>query len=53
MPRTCWNLAGVKDILTKSLWGSKNAANVAKATLGALQSLRLREQIALAAQHCF
>jgi small subunit ribosomal protein S5 len=38
--------AGVKDILTKSL-GSKNAANVAKATLGALQSLRLREQIAL------
>ena len=37
--------AGVKDILTKSL-GSKNAANVAKATLSALQSLRLREQIA-------
>ena len=36
--------AGVKDILTKSL-GSKNAANVAKATLKALQGLRLREDI--------
>jgi small subunit ribosomal protein S5 len=36
--------AGVKDILTKSL-GSKNAANVAKATLQALQLLRLREDI--------
>jgi small subunit ribosomal protein S5 len=36
--------AGVKDVLTKSL-GSKNAANVAKATLAALQSLRLREEI--------
>lgn len=36
--------AGIKDILTKSL-GSKNAANVVKATLGALLSLRTREQI--------
>ena len=36
--------SGVKDILTKSL-GSKNAANVAKATLVALKSLRLREEI--------
>jgi small subunit ribosomal protein S5 len=36
--------AGVKDILTKSL-GSQNAANVAKATLKALLSLRLREEI--------
>jgi small subunit ribosomal protein S5 len=36
--------AGVKDVLSKSL-GSKNAANVAKATLRALQGLRLREEI--------
>ena len=36
--------AGVKDILSKSL-GSKNAANVVKATLHALQQLRLREDI--------
>jgi small subunit ribosomal protein S5 len=36
--------AGVKDVLTKSL-GSKNAANVVKATLKALLSLRLREDI--------
>jgi small subunit ribosomal protein S5 len=36
--------AGVKDVLTKSL-GSKNAANVVKATLEALLSLRLREEI--------
>lgn len=36
--------AGIKDVLTKSL-GSKNAANVVKATLTALLSLRLREDI--------
>jgi small subunit ribosomal protein S5 len=36
--------AGLKDVLSKSL-GSKNAANVVKATLGALQKLRLREDI--------
>lgn len=36
--------AGVKDVLTKSL-GSKNAANVVKATLQALLSLRLPEDI--------
>ena len=36
--------AGVKDILSKSL-GSKNAANVVKATLHALLSLRRREDI--------
>ena len=36
--------AGLKDVLTKSL-GSKNAANVVKATLQGLLSLRLREDI--------
>jgi small subunit ribosomal protein S5 len=36
--------AGLRDVLSKSL-GSKNAANVAKATLKALQQLRLREEI--------
>ncbi|HUB86420.1 MAG TPA: 30S ribosomal protein S5 [Verrucomicrobiae bacterium] len=36
--------AGVKDVLTKSL-GSSNAANVVKATLKGLLSLRLREEI--------
>ena len=36
--------AGIKDVLSKSL-GSKNAANVVKATLQALLSLRQREDI--------
>jgi len=36
--------AGIKDVLTKSL-GSNNAANVVKATLNALLSLRTREDI--------
>ena len=36
--------AGVKDVLTKSL-GSKNAANVVKATLNALLQLRPKEMI--------
>jgi small subunit ribosomal protein S5 len=36
--------AGIKDILSKSL-GSNNASNVVKATLKALLSLRLREDI--------
>lgn len=36
--------AGVRDILSKSL-GSKNAANVVKATLAALLRLRTREEI--------
>lgn len=36
--------AGVKNVLSKSL-GSKNSANVVKATLAALLSLRQREEI--------
>lgn len=35
---------GIKDVLSKSL-GSENAANVVKATMKALQELRLREDI--------
>ena len=35
---------GIKDVLSKSL-GSKNPANVVKATLHALQQLRLRDDI--------
>ena len=42
--RAVLELAGVKDVLTKSL-GSKYAANVVKATLQALLSQRLREDI--------
>jgi small subunit ribosomal protein S5 len=36
--------AGIKDVLTKSL-GSNNAANVAKATMAALEQLRMRADI--------
>ena len=36
--------AGVRDVLSKSL-GSNNPSNVAKATLQALQRLRLREEV--------
>ena len=42
--RSVLESAGLKDVLTKSL-GSKNPANVVKATLRALQQLRLREDI--------
>ena len=42
--RAVLEAAGLKDVLSKSL-GSNNAANVVKATLNALLSLRLREDI--------
>ena len=42
--RAVLEAAGIKDVLSKSL-GSKNAANVVKATLKALLSLRMREDI--------
>ena len=42
--RAVLEAAGVKDVLSKSL-GSNNAANVVKATLKGLLSLRLREDI--------
>jgi small subunit ribosomal protein S5 len=42
--RAVLQAAGVKDVLTKSL-GSDNSANVVKATLKALLSLRTREMI--------
>jgi small subunit ribosomal protein S5 len=42
--RSVLESVGIRDILTKSL-GSKNAANVVKATLNGLLSLRLREEI--------
>jgi small subunit ribosomal protein S5 len=42
--RAVLDAAGVKDVLSKSL-GSKNAANVAKATLAALRQLRLRQDV--------
>ena len=44
--RSVLELVGIKDVLTKSL-GSRNAANVVKATLQGLLSLRLREDIYL------
>lgn len=42
--RAVLEAAGVKDVLSKCL-GSRNAANVAKATLNALRQLRRRESI--------
>jgi small subunit ribosomal protein S5 len=42
--RAVLECVGVKDVLSKSL-GSENAANVVKATLSALLSLRTREDI--------
>lgn len=41
--RAVLDAAGVRNVLSKSL-GSKNAANVAKATLSALVRLRSREE---------
>lgn len=43
--RAVLETAGIKDALSKSL-GSKNAANVAKATIAALLSLRQRDEVA-------
>lgn len=42
--RAVLEAVGLKDVLSKSL-GSKNPANVVKATLSGLQQLRLREDI--------
>lgn len=42
--RAVLDAAGVRNVLSKSL-GSKNAANLAKATLHALLGLRTREEI--------
>jgi small subunit ribosomal protein S5 len=42
--RAVCELAGVKDVLAKSL-GSSNPMNVVKATLNALLSLRMPEQV--------
>ena len=42
--RAIMELAGVRDILTKSL-GSANAMNIVNATVKGLKSLRTKEQI--------
>jgi len=43
-PRAVVEAAGIKDVMAKSQ-GSKNHANVVKATLKALQGLRSKDQI--------
>lgn len=43
--RSILELAGVRDVLTKSL-GSSNAMNMAQATLSGLKSLRTAEEVA-------
>ena len=42
--KECLELAGVKDVLAKSL-GASNAINVAKATFAAIDSLTTREAV--------
>jgi D-alanine-D-alanine ligase-like ATP-grasp enzyme len=44
--RTVLELAGVRNVISKSL-GSQNRINVARATILALTSLRLAEQVAM------
>jgi small subunit ribosomal protein S5 len=43
--RAILELAGVRDVLTKSL-GSSNPNNVARATIAALKSLKRPEEVA-------
>ena len=45
--RAVLELAGIKDIVTK-IHGSTNKINCVRATLKGLQSLRTREEVALA-----